>query len=243
MFTAPVATRRAHAALHLVENEKDIVFVDARSQFLQPFTPEMIVTTLALDRLDDDGADVDVTLVDEIADLALGLLFARNHIGFSLRFWQRKIDVRTRDSRPVELSEQVRLARIGIRQAHGVTAASMKSPAEMQDLRAALAMACRHVLAHLPIHCRLQTILDCQRAALDEKITLQRRQTDYALKGLDKLRVALRVNVGVGDFDFRRTEKIALDCGIIKIRVIEPDRHRAKESIEIDERFVGDGVV
>ena len=61
----------------------------------------------------------------------------------------------------------------------------------MQDLRAALAMARRHVLAHFPIHRRLQTILDRHRAALDEKVTLQRRQPDYSLEGLYKLRISL----------------------------------------------------
>src|SRR6266480_5806986 len=136
MFAAPVASRCAHAALHFIKDEKNLVLIANLSQFVQPFAAEMIVTAFALNGLDDDGANVYATLVNKLADLALGLLFARNHIGFSLRFWQRKIDVRTRDSRPVELSEQVRLARIGIRQAHGVTAASMKSPAEMQDLRA-----------------------------------------------------------------------------------------------------------
>ena len=82
-----------------------------------------------------------------------------------------------------------------------------------------------------------------ERAALDEKITLQRRQTDHALEGLHKFRVALRVNIRVGDFDFRRAKKIALHCGIIKVRMIKSDRHRAEESVEIDEPFVGDGVV
>src|SRR5437773_2718512 len=102
MFTAPVATRRAHAALHLVENEKDIVFVAARSQFLQPFAAEMIVTALSLDWLDDDGADVDVALIDEVADFALRFLLARNHVSFALRFRQRKIDVWARHAWPIE---------------------------------------------------------------------------------------------------------------------------------------------
>src|SRR4029453_10046197 len=68
MFAAPVATGGTHAALHLVKNEKDIVFVANLSQPLQPFTTEMIVTALTLDRLDDNGADVDAVLIDEIAD-------------------------------------------------------------------------------------------------------------------------------------------------------------------------------
>ena len=93
MFAAPVATRCAHAALHFVENEKHVVFVANLSQPLQPFTAEMIITAFALDRLDDDGADVDAALIDEVANFALGFLFARDHIGFALRFRQRKIDV------------------------------------------------------------------------------------------------------------------------------------------------------
>src|SRR4029077_5310476 len=109
--------------------------------------------------------------------------------------------------------------------------------------RAALAMARRHVFAHLPIHRRLQTVLDCRRAALDEKITLQWRQTDHALEGFYKLCVVLRVNVRVGDFDFCRTKEIALHTGIIKVWMIESDRHRAEESVEVDEPFVGDRVV
>src|SRR5581483_1313136 len=138
---------------------------------------------------------------------------------------------------------QIRLTRIGIRQAHGVTAAAMKSPTEMQNLCSSFSTAGSHVLSHLPVHRCLQTILDRQRAALDEKITLQPRETDHALKGLDKFGVAVGVNVRVGDFDFCRAKKIALYCRIIKIRVIEPDRHRAEESVEINELFSRDGVV
>src|SRR2546423_1847427 len=37
MFAAPIATSRAHAALHLVENEKDVVLVANRSQLSEPF--------------------------------------------------------------------------------------------------------------------------------------------------------------------------------------------------------------
>ena len=62
MFTAPVATRRTHAALHFVEDEEHLVLVANLSQFLQPFAAEMIVAALALDRLNDDGANVDAAL-------------------------------------------------------------------------------------------------------------------------------------------------------------------------------------
>src|SRR4030095_12261910 len=131
MFAAPVTTRRTHAALHLVEDEKDVIFVANLSQLLQPFATEMIVTALALDRLNDDCAGVDSALVDEVPDLALGHLFPPKHIRLALRFRQRKIDVRTRNARPIEFGKQIRLARIGVRKAHRVTAAPVKSAAEM----------------------------------------------------------------------------------------------------------------
>src|SRR5438874_12202693 len=100
MFAAPVATSGAHAALHVVKNQQDVVFIGNFSQLLQPFTAEMVVAPLALDRLDDNRANVDVALLDEIVDLALGLLFSLDYVGFAFRFRQRKIDVRTRDARP-----------------------------------------------------------------------------------------------------------------------------------------------
>src|SRR5207244_5238112 len=113
----------------------------------------------------------------------------------------------------------------------------------MQNLPTPFAFARGHVFAHLPIHRRLQTVLDRQRAALDKKVTFQRRQTDHAFERLDKFRVVLRVNVRVGDFDLCRTKEIALHRGIVEVWMIESDRHRAEKSVEIDEPFICDGVV
>src|SRR5260370_40868366 len=107
----------------------------------------MIVAAFALNWLDDDGADVDLTLVDELTDLSLRFFLALDHIRFALRFGQREIDVRTRNARPLEFSEQIRLARIGIGKTHRVAAAPAKRLARMQSLRAALARAGAHVLA------------------------------------------------------------------------------------------------
>src|SRR6266516_1268751 len=45
MFAAPIATSHPHAALHFVENEKDIVLVAHRSQLSEPFLAEMIVAS------------------------------------------------------------------------------------------------------------------------------------------------------------------------------------------------------
>src|SRR5207244_6493006 len=106
MFAAPIAAAGAHAALHFVKNEQDIVFVTNSAQLLQPFTAEMVVAPLALDRLDDNGANVDVALLDELVNLALGLLFPLNYVGFPLRCRQRKIDIRTLPAGAVDFSKQ-----------------------------------------------------------------------------------------------------------------------------------------
>ena len=45
-----------------------------------------------------------------------------------------------------KLGEEIGLARIGIRQAHGVAGAAVKGVAEMQNLGAAFAVTGRHVL-------------------------------------------------------------------------------------------------
>src|SRR5258705_7611839 len=150
----------------------------------------MVVAAFALDRLDDNGADVDVALLDELANLALGFLFALDHVRLAFRFRQRKIDVRTRDAWPIKLRKQIRLPRIGISQAHGITGPPMERMLEMQNLGAAFAVTCGHVLPDFPIHRCLQAILYRKRAALDEQITLERRQTDDALKRRDKFSVA-----------------------------------------------------
>src|SRR5205807_6684160 len=60
MLAAPRLSSDAHAALHLVENEQEIVVVADLAQLFQPLAAKMIIAALALDRLDDDGADVDL---------------------------------------------------------------------------------------------------------------------------------------------------------------------------------------
>src|SRR5437773_10179660 len=117
MFTAPVAAGGAHSALYLVKNQQDVVFVGDCSQLLQPFTAEMVVAPLALDRLDDNRAYVEVALLDELPDLALGLLFALDHVRLAFRFRRREIDVRTRPAGAIKFRKQIRLTRIGSRPA------------------------------------------------------------------------------------------------------------------------------
>src|SRR5437773_10569183 len=134
----------------------------------------MVIASLALDGLDNKRANIDPALLDKLATLALGLLFALDHIGFALRVRQRKIDARTRHAGPIEFRKQIRLTRIGIGKAHGVAASPVKCVTKMQHLCATLAVTSSHVLADFPIHRCLQTILDRERAALDKKIAFER---------------------------------------------------------------------
>src|SRR5947209_13091271 len=105
----------------------------------------------------------------------------------------------------------------------------------MQDLSPALAATRGHVLAHLPIHRRLQAVLDRERAAFDEEIAIERGITGNAHESLDELRVLLRVDIGVRDLCFRRAEQFLLNFGVVEVGMIEPYRHRPEEAVEVDQ--------
>src|SRR5438105_15063861 len=152
MLATPVATGCSHAALDFVEDKKHLVLVADAAKRLEPFAAKMIVAAFALDRLYDDRRDVDAALGDELHDLLLALFLARDHVLRPVWFGQREIDGRIGNARPVELREQIGLARIGVREAHRITAAAMKGLAEMQNLRAAFPSSRRDIFADLPIH-------------------------------------------------------------------------------------------
>src|SRR6059058_6554331 len=171
MLTAPHLTGDTHAALHFVEDEKDVVFVADLAELFQPFAPEMIIAALALDRFDDDGADVDLAPlsgVDVSMYFLFGFFLTRNDVALALVFRQRKIDVWAGNARPVKFREQIRFPRISIGQAHGVATAAVEGVPEMQNLRSPLAVAGGHVFADFPIHRCLKRVLDRERAAFDE---------------------------------------------------------------------------
>src|SRR5439155_25359937 len=118
-----------------------------------------------------------------------------------------------------------------------------KCVTEMQHLSAALRVTSGHVLAHFPIHRRFQTILDRKRAALDKQITPQRRQPDDALERRHKFGVAVRIDIRVSDLHLCRTKKVALYLRTIEVRMVESDRHRSEESVEIDQSAIIDCIV
>ena len=110
----------------------------------------------------------------------------------------------------------------------------MEGALEMDDFGAAFAATGGQVLAHLPIHRGLERVLDRERAALDEEVSVQRRQTDDAPERLHETRVTFRVNVRVGDLDLGRAQQVCLHLGPIKMGMIESDRVGAEEAVKID---------
>ncbi len=94
MFAAPVAPRCTHAALYFVEDEEDFIFIANSSKRLQPFAAEMVISALALDRLDDDGAKVDLVSGNVLANLGFGFFLSLDDIRFAFGFLERKINGR-----------------------------------------------------------------------------------------------------------------------------------------------------
>ena len=101
----------------------------------------------------------------------------------------------------------------------------------------------RDVLANFPIHRRFQTIFDRKRAAFDKEIAFQRAQTDHALERFHKFGVAFRINIRVRDFHFGCAQEVTLHSGIVEVRMIERDRHRAEKTVEIDEASIAGGII
>src|SRR5687767_15174840 len=111
----------------------------------------------------------------------------------------------------------------------------MKRMLEMEDFSAPFSSSCCQVLPNFPVHGRLQGVFNGQRSAIDEEITLQRREASYAMEGIHKCRVVTRINVRVGDLRFRGDGKIVANLGKIEVRMVVADRKRAVETVEINE--------
>ena len=82
MLTAPGLASR-EAGLHFVEDQQDIAFVADRPQFAQPFTPKMIVTAFALDRLDDDRRDIRSAFVNKLTNFHFRFFLSLDHVPFT----------------------------------------------------------------------------------------------------------------------------------------------------------------
>src|SRR5207237_149112 len=111
-----------------------------------------------------------------------------------------------------------------------------------QDLHPALAAARREIFSHLPIHRRLQGVLDAERAAVDEEITVERRKTRDAAERAHEIPEVDRVNVRVRRLRPRGFGQIALHARLVEVRMIEPERHRAVKTVEVEQLAAAHGV-
>src|SRR4051812_37796420 len=92
----------------------------------------MIVASFALDRLNDHGGDVEAALFNNLPDLCFGRTFICLSLAIAGRFRERKVDPRSRNSRPGKLGKILCLARLRIRKAQRVAAPAMKCALEME---------------------------------------------------------------------------------------------------------------
>ena len=111
----------------------------------------------------------------------------------------------------------------------------MEGAPEMQNFGPTFATTGRHVFAHFPIHRRFQRVLDRERATLDQKVTIKRRESGHARKRVDKFGITFRINIGVCDFEFGCAQQVFFHGGLIEIGMIEPNGKRAEKSVEIDQ--------
>src|SRR2546428_10366785 len=128
----------------------------------------MVVPALALDRLDDDGGDIVLVLVEGRPDLGERERLARLHV-FQIILAEREPYFRIQNAGPIELREIRSLPGIGrVGQGERVAGASVECLLEMEHLvPALLAVAAREVLADLPVEGGLERVLDAKRAAGD----------------------------------------------------------------------------
>ena len=113
----------------------------------QELAAEMAVAGLALDRLDDDARDVVGVAGEGGVDLGERLPLARLDLE-ARRVVEREAHHRVRDPRPLELREELRLARIvRVGERQRVARAAVKALAEVKDARALLSAAGGDVLA------------------------------------------------------------------------------------------------
>src|SRR2546426_12770975 len=101
----------------------------------------MVVTAFALNWLNDDRGNIGAFPCQHSANLLLRMFFVFDDGLGAPGWWQRKIQDRRCDAGPGKFGEMINLARVGIGQAHGVTAAAMERAFEMDDFRPPLTAA------------------------------------------------------------------------------------------------------
>src|SRR5579862_1081745 len=102
----------------------------------------MIIASFALNRLDHDRGNVPAPCLKNLTNSFLGCALPFLHVPCPLRLAQAEINPRRRYPRPGEFWEIIRLDRIGVGEAQGVTAAAVKGALEMDDFCSPGAIPC-----------------------------------------------------------------------------------------------------
>jgi hypothetical protein len=223
MLVRPHLSGHANAGLHFIDDQHRIIFVGKLSQHPEEFRPEVIVASLALDRLDDDRRDVVPVVMKRLLDLSDACLL----VPFNLREVfdvQRKCDRGVQHARPGELREQIGFRRIGIRQRQCVPRPPVEALAEVDHLASPFfAVSLREVFPDLPVERRFQSVLHTERPAFDEERVGQVRGNSNAGERLNKLRLFRRVDIGERRLIGRNPGEFLLERGSRHFRVVQPD--------------------
>jgi hypothetical protein len=111
----------------------------------------------------------------------------------------------------------------------------MKGAVEVQDLGAALAAPGRQVLAHLPVHRRLDRVVDRRTAARDKehipKVAAEGRLAEGAYERLQ----LLGVDVAIGELVASDPFELLLEEWFTQTGVVETQRLGTKKSEKIEE--------
>ncbi len=157
---------------------------------------------------------------------------------------EREAQLGVLDPRPVELGEQVDLARVGVGQRHGVARAAVEGLAEVDHLAAPVALeAARPVAPHLPVEGRLEGVLVGQRAALDEEQVAHVLGLADARQRVHEPGVLDAVEVGERGLEAGHPGQDAQELGLAQGRVVVADGVRAEEGQEVEELAPAAGVV
>jgi hypothetical protein len=113
---------------------------------------------------------------------------------------------------------------------------------EVQHLMSSFAPSGGHVLSHLPVEGRLQRVLDGERATFDEEVLVELGGRGGAGERVDEVCEIRRVLVGVCDLHQGRLEDAIARVLIHHARVVEAERVRREERVEIDELAIVEGI-
>ena len=231
MLVGPKNPGDAHTGLDFIIDKDDVFFVTNLAQAAGKIGPYLVVTPLALNRLNDEGGDVVWMRMQRLLDLVQGLPFRRLHLLHDL-IGDGETQPGMSDQGPVEPGVIEGFARVmTIGEAHGIARTAVKAVPEVDHLGTPLTVTGRHIFPHLPIEGRFEGVFHRQTASFDKKGVGQVVRNAEGGKGVHKLSVFLGVDVRKGRLVHRRSGETLL-IGQQR-RVIVAHGHRGKHGEQV----------